>query len=704
MIDCTSCGQAVEDGLKFCGNCGNSLGGEPVAAANAGLNSLLGQTLLGQYCMEKKLGEGGMGTVYLADQPSMDRKAVVKVLHPHMTSDEKWVERFNREAKIASKLSHPNSITLYNYGQTDEGYIYIAMEYIRGPDLSQIVEESGPMPLDRVVRIVDQVCGAMQEAHDLEIVHRDLKPDNILISTRSDKDWAKVLDFGIAKQKGQSDEEMQLTATGMVFGTPAYMSPEQFSGDELDFRSDLYSIGVMTFEMLTGKRPFAASTPIGYFKLHLEEPPPTMASINADVMVPPGVEAVIRRALEKDANHRQPNTQTFADELKAAVEAKDLPQASPQSVSVDIDAGAPSGLDLSDPLNRSPGLELALEPLDPAAPLPGLADLRTAAPPRPTADLSTVGAGYAGASILRTPSGQVAGRIKEARRAGGRRPAPRQSKLPLILVLILAGGGGAYALKRRSAESDKLADYVDQGDDPTAVSDVVGGGIDDETNKPIPGDPPPRDAGPITPAGMVSVEAGAYRLGKDREEGNAPHTVRLDPYFIDRDEVTNERYGKCVADRKCAKSRVANDKRFNGLRQPIVGVRFKDAQAFCRWDAGKRLPTPDEWEAAARGTEAHTFPWGDAWAPRRANVAGREDGHAQTANVGSFRTGNTLAGLRDMAGNAAEYVSNSGKSGRVRGGSYQSPGEQTASALLHEARRSKKRDNATGFRCVLDDD
>jgi serine/threonine-protein kinase len=817
LTDCNSCGQPVDDSLKFCGNCGSAMAAKKETPANkAGLNSLIGQTLLGQYLMESKLGEGGMGTVYLADQPAMDRKAVVKVLHPHLTSDEKWVERFNREAKIASKLPHPNSITLYNYGSTDEGYVYIAMEFVDGPALADVIEEIGAMPLERVLRISSQICGAMQEAHELEIIHRDLKPDNIIISNKGGKDWAKVLDFGIAKMKGQSDDEMQLTATGMVFGTPAYMSPEQFSGEELDNRSDLYSIGVMVFEMLTGKRPFVASTPIGYFKLHLEEPPPAMEGVNPDAKVPAAVEAVVRRALEKDPDKRQPNAGVFAEELEDAIThgrapraasspakrqrsdnidlaqdegpgleldtaagslsflerleagnlsadeiaptteppgaqkkpapSPDWSPASDSSVSHIVDrptpeqpapakatpdvkptpprVSSPSPAAAPKPKGGTAGLELAFDPRSgpgpgailPATPATALPAAGTAGvPPEPAptpvkakAGIGTSGARYSGASSLRTPTGELSGEIQRARLAAQSGRRGKGGGLAILVVLVVAAAGIGYVLQTRG-------DAGDEGGGKVAVRGMVGGAI--AAPDPAPKAPAGGGAGgggkataavpappkkPQIPEGMVRVLGGHYKIGEGTKGPNKYRQIQIDPFFMDRDEVTNERYNRCVAGDKCNKSKLAKDGRFNGARQPVVGVRFSDAVAFCKWEEGKRLPTADEWEIAARGEESNEFPWGDEFSRGRANAAGRQDGHPQTAPVGSFMSGNTLLGIRDMAGNAAEYVADSSRTGLVRGGSYQSPREKTASAVVHKLNR-RKSDKAIGFRCAKSD-
>ena len=224
------------------------------------------------------------------------------------------------------------------------------------------------------------------------------------------------------------------------------------------------------------------------------------------------------------------------------------------------------------------------------------------------------------------------------------------------------------------------------------------------TPEPAAKEEPAEPEAPKIPEGMIRIAPDHYRLGGDKAKKNPARVTRLDPFFIDRDEVTNESYGGCVKARKCRKSKQAKNKRLNAPLQPVVGVRFKDAKAFCAWNGDKRLPSPDEWEAAARGEGSTTFPWGDKFVGKRANVAGREDGHAKTAPVGSFATGNTLLGIRDMAGNAAEWVSDSHKTGFVRGGSYQSPPETTAAAELHKVKSKRKGHKTVGFRCAKADD
>jgi len=228
----------------------------------SGSQSLIGQNLGGRYNVTKLLGEGGMGAVYLGEQKLGQslRKVAIKTLHPHLSHDPKILARFTRECETVAELQHPNTIQIFDFGKTDSGILYIVMEYAEGHSVAEDLEKSGPMDPLRVQKILEQVCGSLEEAHNHGIVHRDLKPDNVLLCERAGKkDWVEVLDFGIAKRGNEHDaNEAKLTQQGTVLGTPPYMSPEQFTGKPVDARSDIYSLGVMAYGM--GKRAHDRAT------------------------------------------------------------------------------------------------------------------------------------------------------------------------------------------------------------------------------------------------------------------------------------------------------------------------------------------------------------------------------------------------------------------------------------------------------------
>jgi eukaryotic-like serine/threonine-protein kinase len=275
----------------------------------------LGRRLIDQYVLVEKIGEGGMGAVYLADQPTMGRRAVVKLLHPSLSRDPQVAARFNLEARAAAALNHPHIVTVYNYGALPDGVLFLAMEHLDGRDLERAIEESGRLSPARAVHIAKQICEALGEAHARGVVHRDLKPSNVMLVTRGrDDEFVKVLDFGIAKVRG-----VALTATGTIFGTPEYMSPEQLRGHELDGRSDLYALGVVLFEMLAGRLPFACETPEQHMTAHLETLPPSLMSVVPEAEVPRELDALVARLLAKDPAARPSSAEELSELLAAAI-------------------------------------------------------------------------------------------------------------------------------------------------------------------------------------------------------------------------------------------------------------------------------------------------------------------------------------------------------------------------------------------------
>jgi serine/threonine-protein kinase len=278
-----------------------------------------GKTLAKKYRVEALIGEGGMGKVYRARQLALDKPVVLKVLRQSLLSDERTVARFQREAKAASRLNHPNSISILDFGQAEDGALFIAMEFVPGQDLHQILTRDWPLPESRVVRIVSQVLSALSDAHGAGVIHRDLKPENIMVEQRrNDADFVKVLDFGIAKITDSTGEDgPALTRAGFVCGTPEYMSPEQARGAALDHRSDLYAVGVILYQLTTGLLPFESDSAVGFATKHLTEEPPPPSKRRPEARISPGLERLILRALSKDPEDRPANAEAFKAELLA---------------------------------------------------------------------------------------------------------------------------------------------------------------------------------------------------------------------------------------------------------------------------------------------------------------------------------------------------------------------------------------------------
>ena len=282
---------------------------------------LIGRTIAGRFRVLSKLGEGGMGAVYKAEQLKVNRLCAIKILSASFASDPDALARFNREAQMSSAFNHPHAVTIYDYGD-DNGLHYLAMEFVEGETLSSVLRREGPLPLARTLTIARQACAALDAAHRMNIVHRDLKPDNIMLSRRDDGDWVKILDFGIAKMTGDAPQRGQdLTQAGFVVGTPLYMSPEQLAGERLDPRSDIYSLAIIIYQMLTGQLPFAGDNMQSVMVKRLTEDPLPVRKVNPQVAIPPGVEAALMRALQRHRDRRTPTVRDFIGELEAGCAA-----------------------------------------------------------------------------------------------------------------------------------------------------------------------------------------------------------------------------------------------------------------------------------------------------------------------------------------------------------------------------------------------
>ncbi|MCL4749885.1 MAG: serine/threonine protein kinase [Myxococcales bacterium] len=310
-MNCAVCNQDNPDGARFCQSCG-----APMARPSEDPSSLVGQIVGGRYLVTRIIGEGGMGVVYEAEQKmgAHTRKVAIKTLLPSLSSDHTVVSRFYRECGVVAQLEHPNTIRFYDFGETPDKRLYIAMEYVKGEPLTALIAR-GPIALERTQRILKQVCGALAEAHSLGIVHRDLKPDNIILTRRAgEEDFVKVLDFGIAKTSGPADKQTKLTQQGIVLGTPPYMSPEQLAGKELDLRSDIYSLGIIAYEMITGGLPFEGETPWQWATQHMTVPPPPMQT-RTSAPIPAGFERAVMHALAKTPAERPTTMLDWVTEL-----------------------------------------------------------------------------------------------------------------------------------------------------------------------------------------------------------------------------------------------------------------------------------------------------------------------------------------------------------------------------------------------------
>jgi serine/threonine protein kinase len=283
----------------------------------------IGRDILnGSFRILQKIGSGGMGAVYKAMDLQNSRMVGVKILHPKLANRKDLVSRFGREARALSQLSHPNTVRVFLYGELEDGALYIIMELLEGKNLNQTVRSEGPFPVARALPILIQACGALDEAHKAGIIHRDLKPENIfLVQTPELRDFPKLLDFGLAKvgERQMRPGSVILTQEGMVFGTPEFMSPEQAQGKTLAPASDVYSLAVILYEVLTGKLPFEAKSAMDYIQMHVTGRPIPLNQRVAGMSFPPLLEEIMDRALAKKETDRFASAADFAVAMQAVL-------------------------------------------------------------------------------------------------------------------------------------------------------------------------------------------------------------------------------------------------------------------------------------------------------------------------------------------------------------------------------------------------
>jgi serine/threonine protein kinase len=335
----------------------------------------IGRDILdGQFQILQKIGSGGMGAVYKALQPAMNRMVGVKILHPKLANRKDLTSRFRREARAMSHLSHPNTVKVFLYGELDDGSLYIVMEFLEGKNLNQTVRADGPFPVERALPVLIQVCGALDEAHTQGIIHRDLKPENIFLCQQAGiRDYPKVLDFGLAKvtEREMRPGSVILTQEGMVFGTPEFMSPEQAQGKVLTAASDIYSLAVILYEVLTGKLPFEARTAMEYIQAHVTVPPIPIDQRLPGRNFPPLLWQVIERALRKRPEERFATAADFATAMQAVL-------AGHTQMPSNLGMGVPAPQHMSTP---APPISSQPAPI-PTAPAPPMREQQSTRPER----------------------------------------------------------------------------------------------------------------------------------------------------------------------------------------------------------------------------------------------------------------------------------------------------------------------------------
>ena len=568
------------------------------------MSELIGKSI-GRYQILEQIGKGGMATVYKAYDTRLERDVAVKVIRREafLPEDmEMLLKRFDREAKLLAGLSHPNIVGVMDFGEF-EGAPYLVMEYLPGGTLKDRL--GSPMPWRDAIKLLLPIANALEYVHDRNYINRDIKPSNVLMT---EKGQPMLTDFGLLKVFGDKDKDAtSLTATGVGIGTPDYMAPEQWTG-EATALSDMYSLGVVLYEMITGRRPYVADTPAAILIKQANEPLPLPKSYIPDL--PSDVEAVLLKTLAKDPAHRYPDVKTFIRELQNLLEGK---QTTASTIGTQKLRQQMTG--------RYPKAKKTAA---------GQAGRKWVVPVLIIAVIGMIGVVAVSGGYWYLSSNSVG-------------PAPALTSTQQILASpTLTAPDPTEAPPTESA--------------PTEVPPV-------ETAPPTEAALPPeiRDDKNVK---MILIPAGEFTMGSDNsgDVSTIPgHTVYVEAFYMDQFEVTNEMYDACSYAIECIKPRQTNSATRNPYFSnpvfanfPVIHINWKMAKAYCEW-RGARLPTEAEWEKAARGTDERIYPWGtDDPDCGLANFAGCI---GDTAEVDQYETGLSPYGLYGMAGNVWEWTS-----------------------------------------------
>jgi len=484
----------VTKGARFCVACGSALAGtEPSSYGepeDAGGSGFIGRQVAGRYRILAKLGEGGMGAVYRAEQLSLKRTVALKVLKAELSAEPGLVRRFNAEAELAAKLNHPNTVTLYDFGQDADGSLFIAMEYLEGRSLRELLMKEGPLPPARALAITDQVCASLSDAHGRGIVHRDLKPDNVmLVQIGKRSDVVRVLDFGIAKLRDEQGDitAMPMTRAGDLLGTPQYMAPEQIRGEKVDARTDVYALGAMLYEMVTGRLPFEGPSLMAILSKHLTELPVPPQVRRADLGIPVALGQVIMDALQKDPQHRPPTMEVFSERLTALGLHTARAESQAGSRMPSPVPGYPPAFYSSPP----PGVPLLRTPLPGSMPSPP--PVPPPQGPAPSPYPQPVVSPYPSPAPLPPPPS--IGAPFPSHDGSGTGPVPRTSTggrnllLAVVGLVVIGGGVAVFALARGGKSGNSSAPQTETGVVPAASSAGLADDPPDNGDSPPPSPP-----------------------------------------------------------------------------------------------------------------------------------------------------------------------------------------------------------------------
>tara|TARA_R110002096_G_scaffold408075_1_gene606927 strand:- start:18697 stop:20580 length:1884 start_codon:yes stop_codon:yes gene_type:complete len=455
-------------GARYCGSCGGAIAptrsSEFPAQSGVHAPNMIGREVGGRYRILAKLGEGGMGAVYRAEQISLKRIVALKVLKPELSSEPGLVRRFNAEATLAAKLNHPNTVTLFDFGQGEDGALFIAMEYIEGKSLRQVLVKEGPLPPERVLAITSQICNSLSDAHATGIVHRDLKPDNVMLFARGRQSEAvSVLDFGIAKLRDEHGNITQqpMTQAGDILGTPQYMAPEQIRGDRVDARTDVYALGVMLYEMMTARLPFEGATVMALLSKHLTDTPVAPTVRRPELAIPEPISGLIMRCLAKNPDDRPRTMDEIEQLLVSMVGPSSMLGTSPSSLSSPSPASfrpAAIGPDSQSMAEAPTGYASGHVPTG-HVPMGHGATAHAGVARHGTAPVGPMSAGGFPQPVGAAPTAaQVPHQAPVELRTVSTRRKPRTGLVMMLVVILLAAAGaGAYVLINQNSGDDETA-------------------------------------------------------------------------------------------------------------------------------------------------------------------------------------------------------------------------------------------------------